>query len=38
MEMTIMYFDTDMRQGNSSYLSLVEMETCDVEALTNTTN
>jgi len=32
---TIMYYDTDMKQVTSSYLSLVEMESCDAEALTN---
>ncbi|CAI6377603.1 unnamed protein product [Macrosiphum euphorbiae] len=32
---TIMYFDTDMRQVTSTYLSLVEMESCDAEALVN---
>lgn len=30
-----MYFDTDIRQVTSTYLSLVEMESCDGEALTN---
>lgn len=32
---TIMYFDTDIKQVTSTYLSLVEMESCDAEALTN---
>lgn len=30
-----MYFDTDMRQVTSTYLSLVEMKSCDAEVLTN---
>lgn len=32
---TIMYFDTDIRRVTSTYLSLVEMESCDTETLIN---